>query len=159
MDRSRIRWRNVGRLAAGVAGGGVLLVVMPGLLDPPEPPPLPADVGLATGASGAVATLGKAPDGAETKPSTPTPDRRDPRRRGERDEAREMVRDVARDPKARDRNVRKPAAAPTGPADARSVLPTPAPTVAVAPPPTSPPATRPAPPPPSTAQAEFGFER
>ena len=51
MDRARIRWRNVGRIAGGLGAAGLLVVVVPGLLEPPEPPPLPDDVGLATGAT------------------------------------------------------------------------------------------------------------
>ena len=43
----RIRWSNVGRLAAGSARAALRSSSLPGLLEAPEPPPLPADVGLA----------------------------------------------------------------------------------------------------------------
>ena len=52
MARTLIRWRNVGSLAGGVAVGAVALFAGADLLEPPSPEPLPADVGLATGASG-----------------------------------------------------------------------------------------------------------
>jgi neural Wiskott-Aldrich syndrome protein len=160
MDRSRIRWRNVGRLAAGVAGGGVLLIVGPGLLDPPEPPPLPADVGLATGASEAVATFGEPPMAAEATP--PEPERRTRHRREKPTEAQGAApgRDGRRD-HDRDGRVRTPAAVPAPPAGTPFPQPTPPPTVAIAapipPPIKSPPPVAPAPA--STGPAEFGFER
>ncbi len=47
MDRTRIRWTNVARLLGGLSAGCVLILVVPGLVREPEPPPLPADVGLA----------------------------------------------------------------------------------------------------------------
>ena len=37
MDRTRIRWRNVGRLAGGLGAGALLLIVVPGLLEPRRP--------------------------------------------------------------------------------------------------------------------------
>ena len=46
MDRTRIRWTNLARLLGGLAAGGVVVLVLPGLVREPEPPPLPADVGL-----------------------------------------------------------------------------------------------------------------
>ncbi len=52
MDRTRIRWRNVGRLAGGLGAGALVLIVVPGLLEPGDPRPLPADVGLDPGAAG-----------------------------------------------------------------------------------------------------------
>ena len=61
MDRARIRWRNVARLAAGAVLAGLALALAPGLLTPSEPPPLPADVGLATGPEGVYAATGLRP--------------------------------------------------------------------------------------------------
>jgi hypothetical protein len=43
----RVRWANVGRLAAVLAGCLALLGLLPRVLAAPEPPPLPPDVGLA----------------------------------------------------------------------------------------------------------------
>src|SRR5918996_301808 len=90
MDRSRIRWQNVGRLAAGAVAGGALLFVAPGLLDPPDPPPLPADVGLATGATGPVAAV------PETEPAAPASQSDEPRRNRERQRARREPEGVER---------------------------------------------------------------
>ncbi len=59
MDRTRIRWKNVARLAGGVAAGATLIAVVPGLLQPGAPAPLPPDVGLETGTSGAIAYADK----------------------------------------------------------------------------------------------------
>lgn len=42
----RIRWRSVGKLAAALAVGVAALQLLPGLLTPPQAPPLAADVGL-----------------------------------------------------------------------------------------------------------------
>jgi hypothetical protein len=160
MDRSRIRWSNVGRLAAGVAGASVLLIVGPGLLDPPEPPPLPADVGLATSASGAVATLGE-PEVAEATPPESEPRARHRRERPKEAHSERRATGRDRGVQARGREVRKPAAVPAQPAGTPPPPPTPPPTVAIAapitPPITPPPAEVPAPA--STGPAEFGFER
>lgn len=46
MGRVRVRWRGVGKVAAVLIAGLVALQVLPGLLKPPEAPPLAADVGL-----------------------------------------------------------------------------------------------------------------
>jgi hypothetical protein len=54
MARTRIRWQNVARIGACVAGAAAAVAFLPGLLSPSDPPPLPADVGLATGTSGLV---------------------------------------------------------------------------------------------------------
>lgn len=53
MDRTRIRWSSLGRVIAGLGAGGILLAVVPGLVEAPDPPSLPADVGLDSGATGA----------------------------------------------------------------------------------------------------------
>jgi hypothetical protein len=42
----RIRWQAAGKLVAGVVGVFFVLQVFPELFEPPEPPPIPADVGL-----------------------------------------------------------------------------------------------------------------
>jgi len=42
----RVRWRSAGRVAAVAAVGLSALQVLPGLLKPPQAPPLAADVGL-----------------------------------------------------------------------------------------------------------------
>ena len=55
MDRTRIRWSKLGRLVAGLVGAAALIAVVPGLLAAPEPAPLPDDVGLTGGATGAYA--------------------------------------------------------------------------------------------------------
>ncbi|MSO41389.1 MAG: hypothetical protein EXQ70_05755 [Solirubrobacterales bacterium] len=47
MDGRRVRWDGAGKLIAGAAGALALAGLLPGLLSPGEPPPLPADVGLA----------------------------------------------------------------------------------------------------------------
>ena len=61
--RSRIRWSNVGRVAAGLAAVVGLIVLVPGLLVPREPESLPADVGLATGAGDTYAYVDPEPRG------------------------------------------------------------------------------------------------
>ena len=70
MDRTRIRWKNVGRLAGGIAAGAALIAVVPGLLQPGAPAPLPPDVGLETGTSGAIAYADK-PAGGRERPRAP----------------------------------------------------------------------------------------
>ena len=46
-SRTRIRWVNVARLAAGAVGCAALVVGLPALLERPKPPPPPDDIGLA----------------------------------------------------------------------------------------------------------------
>src|SRR4051794_16484953 len=46
MGKTRIRWRNVARLAAGAAVAALLLALTGAMLKPKPPEPLPADVGL-----------------------------------------------------------------------------------------------------------------
>jgi hypothetical protein len=46
VGRVRIRWKAAGKVAAIAVGGLLALQVLPGLLKPPAPPPLGADVGL-----------------------------------------------------------------------------------------------------------------
>jgi hypothetical protein len=52
--RLRVRWGLVGKWGALLLGGIVVLKLLPGLLEPPAPAPLPADVGLPQVASPAV---------------------------------------------------------------------------------------------------------
>jgi hypothetical protein len=163
MDRTRIRWRNVGRLAAAVGGAGLLVGVVPGLVEPPEPKPLPADVGLATPA-GAYAyeppgrarggrsegdTRGRGPrDGRERQPR-PSPER--PRRRPT------VEPDAGPPPKPAPESTPEPAPAPDpapAPAPAPEPAPTPAPEPAPAPAPPPAPSAPPAPSPPPAPEPE-----
>jgi hypothetical protein len=80
MDRTRIRWRNVGRLAAALGGAAALVGVLPGLLTPPEPEPLPSDVGLVAGTTGAHAYAPPKP--SRTARRGPAGGGRNHRRRG-----------------------------------------------------------------------------
>src|SRR6476660_1843862 len=45
-SRTRIRWTNVARLAAGAIACTALVAGVPALLERPKPPPLPDDIGL-----------------------------------------------------------------------------------------------------------------
>jgi hypothetical protein len=163
MDRTRIRWSNVGRLLGGVGAGGLLLVVVPGLIEPSDPPPLPADVGLATGATGAYVTA-PATDHDRDRDHRASPDRD---RRARPSSPRPPER--ARSPRPPERPPAQPSGEPA-PAPAPPV-PAPAPVTAPAapaPPPEPPaedegdpapeqhpPAPEPTPPP---SPSQFGFE-
>src|SRR5436189_1089196 len=58
---TRIRWQNVAKVAAGLAACVALVIGLPAFLERPEPPPLPADVGLTHVGGGApVASLSSA---------------------------------------------------------------------------------------------------
>ena len=155
MDGTRIRWKNVGRLVAGLGTGGLLIAVVPGLLEPPEPPPIPADVGLTQGATGFAGALGetrapsidRGPRGS-AREARPRPDPRpEPPGRAERRAAGE-----------RDRGGERHAAdGPARPRRAPPAAPAPAPPVAAAtPPPPSPPAADPPPSPEPADQPEGG---
>jgi hypothetical protein len=61
----------VARIGAGAAGAVAAVAFLPGLLSPSDPPPLPADVGLATGASGLVY---EAPKKRRDEHRAPTPE-------------------------------------------------------------------------------------
>jgi hypothetical protein len=153
MGRTRIRWPNVGRVGAGIAVGAVAIFAAAEVLEPPPREPLPADVGLATGTTGAAAYE---PAPAETDRPPPPGPRRPPRPPPER--AREGVEppdpsEPERDRERPDRG-RQPAEVPVTQVETA--------------PPTSPPAASPVPsPPPATVEedplpgdvkAEFGFE-
>jgi hypothetical protein len=135
MARTRIRWTNLGRLAAGLGAGGVLIAVVPGLVEPAEPPPLPPDVGLTTGASGAAGVYASAPRVPNERART-TSARRS--RRDEPSEERHVRTRSDRDPKPAPADPAPEAPAPPAP-------PAPTPAAAPAPPPPAPPS--PAPPP------------
>src|SRR5947208_6964878 len=138
-SRSRIRWRNVARLAAGAIAGVVLLVGLPSLIRRPEPPPLEPDIGLAPAFS------------APTRVASELRPRREPRHEGRRDRVRTQH---ARHPDGRTRALRRHhrehlRGQPPPPPAPRSRAPTQ--TVYASPPPApspSPPATPPAPGPP-----------
>src|SRR4051794_40387761 len=63
--RTRIRWINVARLAAGAIVCAVLLVGLPSLLERPKPPPLPDDIGLTQAARGPTTSAARSPRAAE----------------------------------------------------------------------------------------------
>jgi hypothetical protein len=141
-----IRWRNVGRIGAGIAALGAALVVAPRLLDPGEPPPLPDDVGLEVGATGFVyePTPAQRPRGNPEHPEPPEPKPR-PKPREHREE-----------PKPKLGADRSPERSPPSPAQAPPPPPPPQP-------PASTPAPAPAPPlapepEESPVEQEFGFE-
>jgi hypothetical protein len=166
MEHARIRWRNVGRVAAGVGAGGLLIAFAPGLLEPPDPPPLPADVGLATGATGAAGPYALAAP-------RPRRDRAAPRAHREPDPVPDSASRGARPTRARHGSDRDPATPHLGPEAsppaAPVAAPTPAPVPAAAAPPAAPaapappeaspslPHDPPAPPPPH-GPSQFGFE-
>lgn len=132
MDRSRIRIGNLGRLAAGAAGAGVLLLVLPGLLRAPEPPPAPADVGLAP----AEAAPEARPSSREANRVRPGDSEHEPPRRGRG--RRQAKPGGERAPRSGNRGRRS--------ADDREPRPGPsAPATAAAPPQPSPPPPAPAP--------------
>jgi hypothetical protein len=161
MDRSQIRWKNVGRLAAGAAGAGALLVVAPGLFEPPQPPPLPADVGLATGATGVTTEV---PDPEAPAADSHARERRErsDRQRGGRHESEPRPAVKGRRDPLRPRTHTAQATAPSpatpvaSPAVASQAITAPAATLA--PPPTAPPPAAVSPPR-AAHPSEFGFER
>jgi hypothetical protein len=163
---SRIRWSSLGRPIAAALAMIVAIALLPGLLAAPEPPPLPADIGLPRG-SAAVnldasrrPLLRSAPD-----PGRPRVDRRPGERLGRR--APERDRDRPEPPP----DTPAPAARAAGaPAPAAPPAPVPEP---IPPPPPQPAVSLPPPPPPAPVAAptaapapedsrpppdEFGFE-
>ena len=83
MAGTRIRWPRVAKLAAGVAAAALAVAIGPELLEPGDPPRLPRDVGLVSGAGGPPPSpgLGRV---AGSAPGRRGPDDtgRDPARRG-----------------------------------------------------------------------------
>lgn len=177
MDRTRIRWRNAARIGAGLAAAGGLALVVPGLLGPPEAPPLPADVGLATGTAKPL-ELVEPPDPPQTSRGRPTRTRtRDP---GHRPPAPAEARSspTRESPERGERKAERgapaspvsaPAPAPPAPLAPAPPAPSPQPSAPPAAPPTpaappdppDPPAAQPDPPQPSAEPepSEFSFER
>ena len=161
---------------SGLVGAAALIAVVPGLLAAPEPAPLPDDVGLTGGATGAYAyaPVGPGPrDGVDRRRSAPRSEDKAPRpvhyRRPEPEPSPQRS-DSGRSP--------SPAviAAPSPPPPVTSISPTagPAPPPATAAPPPAAPPTSPEPPDPPTPPAppaehdggdqptapnKFGFER
>jgi hypothetical protein len=74
----RIRWRGVARAAAIIVVGLVVLRAVPSLLRTPEPPPVPANVGLpkAMPAGGPVRAVRAGPRKARPRPGAKEPRRR-----------------------------------------------------------------------------------
>jgi hypothetical protein len=161
---SRIRWSSLGRPIAAALATIVAIALLPGLLAPPEPPPLPADVGLPRAAAVNL-------DAAPRPLPRSTPDRRRPpgdRRPSERQGRRAPERD--RDRSEPPPDTPAPAASAAGaPAPAAPPAPVPEP---IPPPPPQPAVSAPPPPPPAPVAAsaapepedpwprpdEFGFE-
>jgi hypothetical protein len=134
MDRTRIRWSNLARLAGGLGAGAVALAAIPGMLSGPEPTPLPADVGLDPSSAG----VGAVAPPAERRPR----DARDPVAPPPVPAAYHPAREPGHPAHhRRTPPVEPPPAAPT------NLATPPAPVAAVAPPP-SPPAPVESPPPP-----------
>lgn len=171
MGRPRIRWTNLARAAAAVAVIALLVAVVPGLLEPGPPEPLPADVGLATGATGAYAYATPEPtssptrrhgNGAERPRSRP--DRALPLRpaarpvTGSRGRSRQSPPPVAA---AAPAPVAEPVSTPApAPVPAAPPAPAPPPPVpAEQPPPEPPEESRPDPEPPPAGPSQFGFEQ
>src|SRR4051794_37567385 len=135
---TRIRWQNVAKLAAGVAGCVALVAGLPALLDRPQPPPLPAGIGLThvrDRAPGAALSAARAvPRHAKSRPARVRGHDVHPERRREPDPQRREP-GHRHDPPAPDATpvvAPSPAPAPSPPA------PTPAPAPAYSPPPPAP---------------------
>ena len=166
MDRSQIRVRVLARPAAALVGGvAVLALVVPGLLEGSDPPPLPPDVGLAAGEprGGPEPAPGASAPAADERPAT-----RKRRPAGGHTPAQPGKPDRAREPTLGDRakggppDASKPKPKPPvpPPPDVLDRGPPPAPVPAPAPA-TAPPPPVPADPAPATSReaTEFGFER
>jgi hypothetical protein len=143
--------------ALGAAGIGAL-TLLPDALEPPEPPPLPPDVGLGPYAS-SPAVLPTAGERRVGLPEYERSERRDEDERGSKSDAASGNHAPAK-PEPGDREPAEPPApaATTAPVPTPPVTPAPAPPVPVAvspPPPPSPPVQ----PETSGAGSEFGFER
>ena len=141
MRHTRIRGRNVARVVGALAAVAAAVFVAPALLAPPEPAPLPDDVGLEAGATGFVYEPRE-----EHKPPPKQPEPR-----------REPEPKPKRPPPRHDHVEERPRRAPPpAPATPPPPAPAPAPVTAPAPPPQTPAA--PAPAPSSPVKQEFGFE-
>jgi hypothetical protein len=166
---TRIRWVNVARLAAGAIGCTALILGLPALLERPEPPPLPSDVGLSPAAmppSGQLRDFRHRPNRDE---HARAPRQRDADRRARERDHRDLRRRKAEPdhvPTPPSEPQAAPVAAPAPPPSPppAAVAPAPAPTPAYVPPaPTAEPAPPPPEPQPTTPSApsepsEFGFE-
>ena len=173
MDRTRIRWSKVGRLTAGLIGAAALIAIVPRLLAAPRPQPLPDDVGLTGGTTGAYAyapveprTAGGGERRRHTTPATGEPPR-PARYRRPQPQAPSHRSSSGREPTPAVVTAPPPPPAPAAPAAAPAA---PAPAAAPeAPPPASPEPPDPLPPPappadhgdrdPPPAPSQFGFER
>jgi len=168
----RIRWTSAAKAAGAVVAGGLLVFAVSALSEPEEAEPLPADIGLASGATGAYGyapALVQRPEQAAARSETPA--RRRPSPGGQARHRPERERHPA-DRSDHDHSPRK-AAPPHGtpaspapfsqaPAAAAVAPPPPPPSVAAPPVPASEPADSdhdPSPPEQPARPAQFGFER
>jgi hypothetical protein len=173
-SRTRIRWTGVAKLAAGAIGCGALALALPALLEPPKPPPLPADVGFTPGApdhglvpEGGLHAARIQPDHRHSLKNEPKPRRR--AGHGGKDADRRDGKDPKEHRPAKPtRPAPAPVATPPAPAPLPAVTPVPSPPAPVpAAPPTTVQAAVPAPssePQPQASDepggpSEFGFER
>lgn len=174
MGRTRIRWRNAARIGAGIAAAAGLILLVPGLLEPPRPPPLPADIGLAAVPAQAAGPGERSPRRKPGREPSGASGGRDP-------EPRPAVRGGEHDPTRRHgpkRHVpRTEDEAPAAPVPVRAPptasvpVPAPVPAQAVAPHTATPPVAEPDPPDPvrpetdppqpapQSGPPEFSFER
>lgn len=177
MGRPRIRWTNLARAGAAVAVVALLVAVVPGLLEPGPPEPLPADVGLASGATGAYAYAAPEPTSSPTRRRGHRPER--PRSRPDRAPSRRPAARAVAGPSDRSPQSPPPAVAaeaPPAPTAEPVSIPAPAPVPAAPPPPppapaSAPPApaehsspeppeeSHPEPEPPPAGPSQFGFEQ
>lgn len=135
----------------------VAALVLPGLLSPPEPPPLPADVGLgATGASGAEGPMAEAPEldrpKSERKDASAAQPSHDARGEGGLDEESRERTDGDRD----DREPERTPAPQPAPQPSPAPVTAPAPAAAPAPVYVAPGTVAQPPPPAAEAPGEFG---
>jgi hypothetical protein len=166
--RTRIRWINVARLAAGAVASAALVLGVPALLERPKPPPLPDDIGLTQAREAPPAVVPRAPAASRTerrrtrsrdhKPllarTNPEPHHQEAHRSHEKEPAGQARPTVAASPAS----AAPPAPAPPPPTSPPAyVSPAPAPVATSSP---SPPASSS---PGGAAQtgepSEFGFER
>jgi hypothetical protein len=150
MGPIRIRWRSAARIGGFALAGLIVLKLLPGLLEPPDPPPLAADVGLPRGVGKQVEVrlepVEKEQDLSKDRRRRKHPRLREPLRRTEKKQVGEV--EPAPRPQRHDRT-----APPVSPPEASPPAPLPvSPATAAAPlPPPSPP------PPQPQAMREFGL--